>query len=95
MSWDATALDEADNVATALRALKPGEALTVNIGQARVELRAIEDVALCHKIAMADIAAGDAVVKYGECIGEAIRPIRRGEWVHIHNMRSRRARAAA
>lgn len=94
MSWDATALHEADNVATALRAVKAGEAFTVNMGEKRSELRAIEDVALCHKIAIADIAAGEAVVKYGECIGEATRPIRRGEWVHVHNLRSRRAQTS-
>lgn len=94
MSWDATALNEADNVATALRPVKAGEAVKVNIGHARGELRVIEDVALCHKIALVDIAAGEPVIKYGECIGEATRPIGRGEWVHIHNLRSRRARAA-
>ena len=93
MSFDATALHDADNVAMALRAVKAGEALFVDVGRERSQVLALDDVALGHKIATADIATGEAVVKYGECIGEATRPILRGEWVHIHNIRSRRARA--
>ena len=41
-----------------------------------------------HKIALRDIAAGEAVVKYGWPIGTASREIRAGEWVHVHNLKS-------
>ena len=41
-----------------------------------------------HKIALQDIAAGEAVVKYGWPIGTASRAIRAGEWVHVHNLKS-------
>ncbi|MGC4030381.1 MAG: SAF domain-containing protein [Tepidisphaeraceae bacterium] len=34
---------------------------------------------------MSDLAAGDPVIKFGVPIGRASRPIRRGEWVHLHN----------
>ncbi|MBR6744624.1 MAG: altronate dehydratase [Clostridia bacterium] len=41
-----------------------------------------------HKYALRPIAEGEAVVKYGEIIGRATRPITEGEWVHTHNLRS-------
>lgn len=92
MTWDATTMHEADNVAMLLRPVRAGDTISVNVGTARIEIGVLEDIALCHKIALADLAPGAAVVKYGQCIGEAIAPVRRGAWVHIHNLRSRRAR---
>jgi hypothetical protein len=38
-----------------------------------------------HKVALATIPAGEAVVKYGICIGHSTQPISAGEWVHLHN----------
>jgi hypothetical protein len=35
-----------------------------------------------------DIATGEAVVKFGVRIGHATQPIRRGAWVHLHNLAS-------
>lgn len=42
-----------------------------------------------HKIASRDIAAGEAVVKYGHAIGSAAAAIKKGEWVHEHNVITR------
>ena len=44
-----------------------------------------------HKIAVAPMDAGEPVVKYGEVIGFATSPIRAGQHVHVHNVRSDRA----
>jgi len=93
MSWHATALAQEDNVATLLQPVAAGETVRVKRTDGVIEVRANEAVALCHKIALADLKPGDAVIKYGECIGEATAPITRGSWVHIHNVRSRRAQA--
>lgn len=38
-----------------------------------------------HKVAVAAIAQGEPVCKYGVVIGCATRPIRPGEHVHVHN----------
>ncbi|HEY1328910.1 MAG TPA: UxaA family hydrolase [Casimicrobiaceae bacterium] len=92
MKWHATALAAADNVAVVLQPVAAGDTVLVKGAEGMREVRATEAIALCHKIALADIAPGDAVVKYGECIGEASAPIARGSWVHVHNVRSRRAR---
>ena len=48
----------------------------------------LSDVPLCHKVACADISPGESVVKYGCAIGVADRTIKKGEWVHDHNMHS-------
>ena len=40
-----------------------------------------------HKIALAPIAQGAAVIKYGVVIGHATQPIQQGEHVHVHNVR--------
>jgi altronate dehydratase len=45
-----------------------------------------------HKIAVRDIAAGLPIMKYGEKIGLASAPIKRGDHVHVHNLDSDRGR---
>jgi len=94
MSWQATSLAADDNVATLLAAAASGGRVVVMTPGGELEIIAREAIALCHKIALVDIAQGAAVVKYGDCIGEATAPIRCGAWVHTHNLRSRRARLA-
>jgi len=46
------------------------------------------DIGIGHKLAGQDIAPGDAIIKYGVPIGTATKPIRAGEHVHMHNMKS-------
>jgi len=41
-----------------------------------------EDVPEAHKVALADVAAGGAIVRYGVTIGYAREAIARGRWVH-------------
>ena len=41
-----------------------------------------DDVPQGHKVATADIALGGAVIRYGETIGRAVKPLRRGSWVN-------------
>ena len=45
-----------------------------------------------HKIALRDIPSGGTVLKYGESIGIATKDIQRGDYVHVHNLDSARAR---
>jgi altronate hydrolase len=71
-----------DHVAVALRDLRDGEKLS--LGEATVTVR--EAIPRGHKIALADIPRGHRIVKYGCPIGEALRPIRAGSWVHTHNL---------
>lgn len=89
---DALALHRDDNVATALRALPAGSTARVAGGGALDAVTLREPIALCHKFALRDLAQGDVIVKYGESIGLATRPIASGEHVHTHNLVSARAR---
>jgi len=79
---------ESDNVVTAIDDLTAGT--TVPYDGEAVELA--EDVPFGHKVALVSLEPGDAVVKYGETIGEAVQPVAPGEWVHTHNCESRRGR---
>lgn len=45
-----------------------------------------------HKFAAAAIAKGEKIIKYGEEIGIATADIPKGDYVHIHNLDSARAR---
>jgi (2R)-sulfolactate sulfo-lyase subunit alpha len=48
------------------------------------------DVPIGHKIALTDIKSGDTVVKYGQDIGKAVADIKKGEHVHVHNLKTKR-----
>lgn len=91
MSRRALRLEPEDNVATALDDLVAGEAIA--LGDTTLTLA--EAIPLCHKLAIAPIAKGAAVIKYGHPIGLATRDIKAGTHVHIHNMRSARDRQSA
>ncbi len=88
----ATVLHARDNVATVLKDVNAGDMVRVQCGTTLVEITARDRIPLCHKIALSDLTSGDPVIKYGECVGEATIAILRGDCVHVHNMRSRRAR---
>jgi altronate hydrolase len=72
---------EADNVATAIADIAPGEALFADR-----DIRAAVTVGRGHKVALAPIARGAAVIKYGCPIGTATADIAPGEHVHSHNL---------
>ena len=91
--WDAIQLRPEDNVATALRAFKKGEMAHVKHAEQTVVQTLNEDIPLCHKLAVLDIPAGAHIKKYGEVIGEAVIDIAAGAHVHVHNIKSLRARA--
>lgn len=88
----ALVLSDKDNVATALADLAAGTAVEVEAkGSARsVTLRV--DVSFGHKFALAALAAGEPVVKYGYPIGRATAPVKPGDHVHVHNVEGLRGR---
>jgi hypothetical protein len=81
-------LNAADNVAVALEELPAGTGVTVS-GVERELVTAKENVPSGHKIALARLEIGDAVIKFGVAIGYATAAIDAGGWVHTHNCRSR------
>ena len=88
----AITMDARDNVATALTELQPGDEVEV-ISTTREVVQTVhinDALPLGHKIALASIAKGQNVVKYGAKIGRASKNIEVGDYVHIHNVTSDR-----
>jgi len=50
------------------------------------EIVAHDTIPRGHKIALRHLDAGDAVLKYGQPIGIATKPVTPGEHVHVHNL---------
>lgn len=81
-------IDPRDNVAVALADLPAGS--TVQVADETVTVQ--DAIPFGHKLALARIPPGAPVIKYGEQIGLASRPIVPGEHVHVHNVESTRGR---
>src|SRR5579863_2271492 len=75
-------LDTRDNVLIALSDLRQGQEVAFNGGVYELTT----SVPAKHKFATADLAAGDKVIMYGVLVGEATKPIRRGEVVTPLNL---------
>lgn len=56
-----------------------------NVG---VELKGNDQIPAGHKYALTDVKKGEPIIKYGEIIGRATKDIKKGEWVHTHNVKS-------
>jgi altronate hydrolase len=80
-------IDFRDNVLVALADLKRGESVEWN-GQSWV---LGSDVPAKHKFATTDLASGDRVVMYGVLVGQAVKPIARGELLTLTNIRHQAA----
>ena len=74
----------ADTVAVALGAIAPGEGIPLD----GAVITVIEAVHAGHKVALQPIAAGEAVIKYGNPIGHVICDISAGQTVHVHNLKT-------
>lgn len=71
-----------DMVAVALKPLCAHSTISVD-GE---EIVLMEDIPQGHKFALCDIGEGEKVIKYGAPIGIAKCEIKRGFWVHTHNL---------
>lgn len=73
-------INEADNVAVALEDIEAG--YTEN------NLTALDDIPFAHKILLEDLKAGDDVIKYGYPIGHVDRDLKKGSYIHSHNLKT-------
>lgn len=55
-----------------------------------IEMRTVSDIPIGHKIALKDLQPGDTVIKYGVDIGKVVAPIKAGEHLHVHNVKTKR-----
>ena len=85
--------DLKDDVGVAVVDIESGEqasGLTLDAGRQSVSVKALADIPLGHKIALRDFKKGDTVTKYGQDIGKVVAPIRKGDHVHVHNVKTKR-----
>ena len=54
------------------------------------KIQSKSEIPLGHKIAMLDLKEGDTILKYGHDIGKVVKNIKRGEHVHVHNVKTKK-----
>ena len=55
-----------------------------------VTIKVLDDIPIGHKVALKDLNVGDTVIKYATDIGRVVAPIRAGEHLHVHNVKTKR-----
>lgn len=83
--------NEGDHVGVAVQDVEPGPARAAYLDSDReVEVLVLEPVPLGHKVALDDLAEAAAVIEYKVRVGLTRQAIKKGELVHVHNVRSAR-----
>lgn len=84
--------EDKDTVGVAVVDIKSGKQVAGRSlhGKAQPKVKALMDIPLGHKIALQDFKPGDTVIKYGEDIGKVVAGIKKGEHVHVHNLKTKR-----
>jgi len=85
--------DAADNVGVVVvEGVEPGTEMLCVVTRDDSDFRMVarQAVPLGHKVALRDLCAGETVIKYGHDIGRLVADVRRGEHVHVHNLRTKR-----
>ena len=92
-STDIIIHDEKDNVGVVVI-----EKITVNQecncwimeNDKSTKIQSRNEIPLGHKIAMTDLKEGDTILKYGHDIGKVVKGIKKGEHVHVHNVKTKK-----
>ena len=85
--------EEGDSVGTiVVEGIQSGQDLTgwVMEQDKTISLSTLSDIPIGHKIALCDLSKDDTVIKYGVDIGRVVAPIKAGEHLHVHNVKTKR-----
>ena len=85
--------DEKDNVAVVvIETTKKGQECSAWImeNDKTIKVNSTDKVPLGHKIALKDLNEGDTILKYGHDIGKVVKPIKKGDHVHVHNVKTKK-----
>ena len=77
-------INENDNVAVALDVIP--ENTTVNV--AGSDVTTTMEIPAGHKFALEDMPEATPVIKYGFRIGNTTATVKKGEWIHTHNLKT-------
>lgn len=81
-------INKDDNVAVALQPFEKGAVIDFEEAN-HPQVTLSQDIPQGHKFALSSIKAEEDIIKYGHSIGKARQDISIGEWVHIHNVKTR------
>ena len=59
-------------------------------GDKNAKIHSINNIPLGHKIALKDFKEGDTILKYGHDIGKVVASIKKGDHVHVHNVKTKK-----
>jgi (2R)-sulfolactate sulfo-lyase subunit alpha len=85
--------DEGDSAGVVVvEGIKAGQELSGWIMDQDKDLtvKALSAIPIGHKLAIKELKANDTVIKYGVDIGRTIAPIKVGEHLHVHNVKTKR-----
>lgn len=84
--------DKRDTVGVAVVDVKAGQTLEGRdlSSNETLSAKSLADIPLGHKISLRDFKVGDTIIKYGCDIGKVVAPIKAGEHVHTHNLKTKR-----
>lgn len=81
---DVIKINKEDNVAVALRPIAKGETLVIG----DITVTTLEEIPQGHKVALKPIGKGEEVIKYGFRIGYTKEDVQKGQWIHVHNLKT-------
>ena len=72
--------------------IKAGQELTgwVMAQDRTIKVKVLNDIPIGHKLALKALKPDEDAIKYGIVIGRVVAPIKAGEHVHVHNLKTRR-----
>ena len=85
--------DEKDNVGVVvIEKITPNQDCSCWImeNDKTVKIKSLNEILLGHKIAMVDFNEDDTIIKYGHDIGKVVKSIKKGEHVHVHNVKTKK-----
>ena len=93
MATDIIIHDEKDNVGVVvIEKITPKQDCKCWImeNDTSANIQSVDEIPLGHKIAMVDLKEGDTILKYGHDIGKVVKSIKKGEHVHVHNVKTKK-----
>ena len=93
MATDIIIHDEKDNVGVVVIDKiipKQGCSCWIMENDKTIQIQSVDEIQLGHKIAMVDLNEGDTILKYGHDIGKVVKSIKKGEHVHVHNVKTKK-----
>ena len=85
--------DEKDNVAVVVidKTSKNQECIGwIMENDKTIKVISIDEIPLGHKKALQNLKEGDTILKYGHDIGKVVKSIKKGEHVHVHNVKTKK-----